>query len=177
MGADTGQINRVAIVGNIGAGKTTLARHLAVTLNLPLHELDKVFFQPGYKDMPADETIGQFRQILETDRWIVEGVEKAPVLEMAIMAADLVVMIDLPLPVHYWRAGRRRVLALWHGHPDEFPVKRGWREVLGQFRTLWRAHWRLVPRLRETLTRTGDTTAVHHLRSGRALDSFTHQFD
>ncbi|MFN3233076.1 MAG: hypothetical protein ACE363_13105 [Alphaproteobacteria bacterium] len=169
-------MNRIAIIGNIGGGKTTSARRLPEALSLPLYELDQVLYSPWLRDTPRDEIMRRFRLILDTDQWIVEGVSETATLEMIMEAADTVVMIDLPLLSHYWRTACRRIKAIVTRKPSELPVLRGWRPALGQLVTIWRRHRQQVPQLRGALKSVGGGAAVYHLRSGKQLNSFTKRF-
>ena len=42
-------MTRVAIIGNAGGGKSLLARYLGETLRLPVHTIDDVQWDPGWK--------------------------------------------------------------------------------------------------------------------------------
>jgi adenylate kinase family enzyme len=42
---------RIVVIGTSGAGKTTLARRIAVRLNLPHIELDAINWQAGWRDL------------------------------------------------------------------------------------------------------------------------------
>jgi adenylate kinase family enzyme len=46
--ATTGQA-RIAVIGNSGGGKSTVARHLAVSRGLPLVEVDALLWRPGWQ--------------------------------------------------------------------------------------------------------------------------------
>jgi adenylate kinase family enzyme len=48
-------VKRVAIFGNAGAGKSTLARRLAELTGLPLHPLDLIAFRPGGGAVPHED--------------------------------------------------------------------------------------------------------------------------
>jgi len=52
-------MRRISIVGSSGSGKTTVGRALAVRLALPYVELDEIFHQPGWVDLPLDEFRGR----------------------------------------------------------------------------------------------------------------------
>lgn len=64
---------RIHIVGNAGAGKSTLARRLATMLDCPHIELDALFWEPNWQSAP-DEI---FRERVEAatagDCWIADG--------------------------------------------------------------------------------------------------------
>lgn len=37
--------NKIHIIGSVGSGKTTLARNLSTTINVPFYELDNVVWK------------------------------------------------------------------------------------------------------------------------------------
>ena len=60
---------RIAIVGNAGGGKSTLARGLAKTLELPHLELDRILWRPDWTLAPeADYDRRHTRLILRETR-------------------------------------------------------------------------------------------------------------
>ena len=42
------------MIGNSGSGKTTLGRALAELLGVPFVELDGIFHQPGWTELPTE---------------------------------------------------------------------------------------------------------------------------
>jgi adenylate kinase family enzyme len=48
-------MKKVVIVGNAGAGKSTLARKLAAVTGLPLYPLDMICFRAGGGDVPPED--------------------------------------------------------------------------------------------------------------------------
>ena len=50
-----GGMERIAIIGPGGAGKSTLARRLGERLGLPVIHLDAEHWRPGWVETPADE--------------------------------------------------------------------------------------------------------------------------
>ena len=57
-------MRRIAIVGNCGTGKSTLARQLAAKLELTHIELDALFHQPGWSPTPAAEFVAKLNEAL-----------------------------------------------------------------------------------------------------------------
>jgi ATPase subunit of ABC transporter with duplicated ATPase domains len=48
-------MRRIAVIGNGGGGKSTLARALGQRLRIPVHEVDEVQWLPGWRRAPLDE--------------------------------------------------------------------------------------------------------------------------
>jgi adenylate kinase family enzyme len=66
-------MRRVSIVGVPGPGKTTIGRRLAASLDVPFLELDAIFHQAGWTDLPRDVFRARIREALGTDGWVVDG--------------------------------------------------------------------------------------------------------
>ena len=66
-------MERIIIIGCGGAGKSTLARQLGERLNIPVVHLDKLFWKPGWGEMPEDEFDELHRQELAKEKWIMDG--------------------------------------------------------------------------------------------------------
>lgn len=65
---------KVIILGNAGAGKSTLARHLMAQQPAARLSLDQVAFQGGTQRRPLQDSIADvLRWISEQESWIIEG--------------------------------------------------------------------------------------------------------
>jgi adenylate kinase family enzyme len=59
-------VKRVAIFGNAGGGKSTLARRLAGLTRLPLHSIDMMQFMAGGDAVPDDEYLKAHAEVLQS---------------------------------------------------------------------------------------------------------------
>jgi adenylate kinase family enzyme len=92
-------MKRVAILGRGGAGKSTLAQRLSDALDIPVIELDSMFWQPGPRPTPERDWAQLQRKFIAPDRWIIDG-DLGPYdtgLELRLRAADTIVVLDFPL--------------------------------------------------------------------------------
>lgn len=65
---------RVILLGNAGAGKTTMARRLMRGQPIPRLSLDEIAWEEGAERKPLEESILALRKFLaDHDQWIIEG--------------------------------------------------------------------------------------------------------
>ena len=64
------ELKRVAIFGNAGGGKSTLARRLTGITGLPLHSLDLIKYRVGGGEVPHPEYLEAHAKILSGESWI-----------------------------------------------------------------------------------------------------------
>jgi len=138
---------RIRVVGNTGAGKTTLARAAAQRLGVLHVELDEVFWAEGWTKRDGDEARAILRDRLATSGaagWVADGNWNS-VRGGLLDDADVVVWLDYPrrlvlrrVLVRTVRRGATRA-ELWHGNrerlanllrrdPEQNVVLWSWRE-------------------------------------------------
>ena len=68
---------KIIVLGNAGAGKTTMARHIVRTAGhskIPCLSLDRIAWNPGPERKPLAESTQELLQFIQaSDRWIIEG--------------------------------------------------------------------------------------------------------
>jgi adenylate kinase family enzyme len=104
-------VRHVAILGSAGAGKSWLARELAVALELPVVHLDRLYWKPGWVPTPDHEWKAIQRREVERESWIADGLQEGRVgmPHHWLDAADTIVFIDASLLTCIWRVVRRRL--------------------------------------------------------------------
>ena len=123
-------VQRVSVVGNSGSGKTTVARELAARLDAPHIELDAIFHQPGWTELPEQEFRQRVSAAVAADAWIVDGNYSA-VQDLVWKRADTVVWLDPPRGRVMWQVIRRTIgrmilrRELWNGNRE--PLANLWR--------------------------------------------------
>lgn len=110
-------MNRIVLIGCGGSGKSTLSRKLSKKLNLPLYHLDKIFWNEGWIETPKDEFDKEIKDIINTDKWIVDG-NYIRTLEMRIKKADTVIFLNMPTHLCVYRIIKRRFMYRNISRPD-----------------------------------------------------------
>ncbi|GHJ52878.1 DNA topology modulation protein FlaR [Nonomuraea sp. TT08I-71] len=100
-------MERIAIIGCGGSGKSTIARQLAQSLEAPLTHLDGVYYDEQWRPLPQDEFAAQQEKLVAGERWIIEG-NYASTLPIRLAAADTVIFLDLPAVTCLWGIAQRR---------------------------------------------------------------------
>lgn len=91
-------MQRVLIIGSPGAGKSTLAHRLSALTGLPLYNLDRIHWLPGWIERDREEALGELRAVLVRDRWIIDG-NYGSNLPVRLERADTVLWLDYPTRV------------------------------------------------------------------------------
>lgn len=165
-------MKRVAVFGNAGGGKSTLARELAAITGLPLTVVDKLQYRAGGVEVPHEEYLQAHATLLARDEWIIDGFGGIKLLWERLEAADTLVHVDLPLAVHaLWVTKRliKGLVAAPQGWPQDSPVISS---SISSYRVLWPCHARLTPKYRSYVSEAAQRKRVFHLRSRRELMQF-----
>lgn len=64
---------KIAILGYSGSGKSTLAKYLSELHGIPLLYLDRVNFEPNWRERPTDEAREMVRVFMEQPDWVIDG--------------------------------------------------------------------------------------------------------
>jgi hypothetical protein len=91
----SGRMDRIAVIGCGGSGKTYVARRLAERLKLPLTHLDGVYYDADWNPLPQDDFAERQRELVARPRWVIEG-NYASTLPIRLASADTVIFLDLP---------------------------------------------------------------------------------
>ena len=110
---DSNRPLRINVTGNAGAGKTTASICIGELLNLPVHNLDTVVWQPHWRKTPAAEREKLEHDLTSGHSWVIDGVS-AHVRAVA----DLVIVLDYPRRVCLYRATKRNLPFLFRSRPD-----------------------------------------------------------
>ncbi|MFZ1988487.1 MAG: adenylate kinase [Alphaproteobacteria bacterium] len=142
-------MKRICVIGNSGGGKSTLARRIAAREQLPYFEIDAFLWLPGWKVAPAETYDRELTRILASDAWVLDGVGTTPSIAPRLERATDIVLVDLPLWVHFWLAADRQT-AWALGKIDHPPAGMQVRPPTeGLFRNMWMIDQELMPIIRK----------------------------
>jgi adenylate kinase family enzyme len=172
-------MRKVAVFGNAGGGKSTLARGLAEATGLPLHVIDTIQYQGRYRPDEKDggkishnEYLKVHADLIREDRWIIDGFESIALAWERFGAADTLVYVDLPVLTHYRFVTKRLLKGLFRnppGWPENSPL---WSSTLDSYRVIRRCHRTLTPKYRQLVAEAPASKRVHHLKSPGEMQAF-----
>ena len=162
---------RVSVIGSSGAGKTTFGRELAARLGVEFVELDAIFHQAGWTELPDDQFRERVRAAVAADAWVVDG-NYGVVRPIVLERATTVVWLDYSRPRVMQQVIRRSVARaitrreLWNGNRERASE---WIRADHPICWAWSQHGRkrieYEARLRDSEHRHVDT---HRFRTPRA---------
>lgn len=165
-------MKKIAVFGNAGGGKSTLARALADLTGLPLYPLDLIEWRAGGVAVPRDEYLRAHAELLTRDAWIIDGYGCRQSAWDRFDRADTLVYVDLPLATHFaWVTKRffKSLVVKPEGWPEGSPMLRS---TLSAYRVLWLCHRHLTPKYRELVAEARRHKRVHHLTSPAQIAAF-----
>jgi adenylate kinase family enzyme len=143
---------RIAILGNAGGGKSTLARKLSETHAIPHIEIDKLLWQEGWVPAPIDTYVAQHEQTMAGDNWVIDGLGHRNSIPARIGRATEIILVDMPLWMHFWLAAERQLSwqsgTLEHA-PGGLSTMPPTRDL---FRTIWEIEQDWMPEIRHLCT-------------------------
>jgi adenylate kinase family enzyme len=147
-----------------------LAAELARTLGIRHVEIDALHHGPNWESCGSDVLRERVIAAIEGDDWVTDSTYKTMLGDLVVQRADLLVWLDLPIPLVMWRLLRRThvrnrdKIELWNGN-----VEPGWRKSLGYL--IWPALKSCLTNRREFPSRYADVP-VQRLRSDRDVRAF-----
>jgi adenylate kinase family enzyme len=167
-------MERVAVIGNSGGGKSTLARRLASLLRRPCVEVDALLWQPGWRLTPAETYEAEHARLIARERWIIDGLGRRESIPQRLSRASAIVLIDMPLWMHFWLAAERQLQ--WASgeldHPPAGVAQMPRTEAL--FRTIWEVDQTWMPEIRRLVAlEEARGKSVWRLASVSDLENFS----
>lgn len=161
-------MQRVAVVGSGGAGKTTFAIACSKATGLPVVHLDEHFWSPGWIESNPEEWRERQVDLLSGDRWIADG-NYGNTLDLRLSLADTIIWLDFPRHVCLFGAVRRTLFNYGRPMQAEGCPERFDREFL---EWVWKFPQESRPKLTEAIALHGHRANVLQFRSQRETREF-----
>ena len=159
-------MQRIAIIGTTGSGKTTLAAEVSRILGSVPIELDALNWQPGWTLVPSDFFRQEVAKALDAPRWVSDGNYRS-VRDLVWERADCLVWLDYPLSLIVTRLIRRTARRIWKSenccNGNQESLRRAFsREsiILWALQTHGRLRWEYPPLLAQFADQ-GKTVVIH----------------
>ena len=99
-------MERILIIGNCGAGKSTFAKALAEKTGLPLVHLDRLYWHGDWQHLSREEFDAALQRELEKPQWIIDG-NFTRTLPHRMQYCDTVFFLDMPTLTCLWGLTKR----------------------------------------------------------------------
>src|SRR5262245_13863550 len=125
-----------------------LARQLAAKFGLPYLDVDTILWLPGWRLAPAATYQSEHSRFLAQERWLIDGLGMPDSIPSRLARATDVVLIDMPLWIHFWLAAERQMR--WAAGQLPYPPA-GISEAPPMqylFKTIWEVDRDVMPEIR-----------------------------
>ncbi|HEV2601038.1 MAG TPA: hypothetical protein VGT41_01950 [Candidatus Babeliales bacterium] len=167
------QIKKITIIGNAGSGKSVLARKLHTLFHLPVYHLDQYFWKPNWVMPDLNEFKIVHDELCERDAWIIEGM-CLPLLEYRVSQADMIIFLDMPRYLCFWRIFKRFTSYYGQETPSsakQCPEAFNW-NFLRFLTVVWKFKGQDLPMIKGLLDAYASKKIVYTLQSQGEIDLF-----
>ncbi|MCQ9209451.1 DNA topology modulation protein [Granulicatella seriolae] len=88
---------KIALLGFSASGKSTLAKWLAQTYQLPLLHLDTIQFTANWQDRPLEEGQAMVKEFMSQDSWVIDGNYRKFFQAERLEEADMIIFMNFPV--------------------------------------------------------------------------------
>ena len=163
-------MNRILVIGNAGAGKSTFARRLGGKLALPVIHLDSHFWRPGWQAPEPSAWRQELVALAASPTWVMDG-NYINTFDIRLPRADSLVWLDYPRGICIRRVLMRTIMG--HGRtrsdsaegcPDRFDI--------AFLRYVWNFPLKHRPRVVAGIAQFGGHLQVVQLGCDRDVENF-----
>ncbi len=114
-------MNRIAVFGKPGSGKSRLSRLVSQRLGIPLTHLDSVIYQADGKVVDKQTLNDKHQALVDSPCWVIDGLGPMPLFNARLDAADTLVYVELSYLTSYWLVTKRLLKGIFV-RPEGWPV-------------------------------------------------------
>ncbi|WP_078379850.1 DNA topology modulation protein [Sutcliffiella halmapala] len=100
-------MERIAIIGSGGSGKSTMARKLGKLLHIEVLHLDALFWKEGWVGTSKAEQREVQQELIQKEKWIFDG-NYGGTMDLRLKKADTIIFLDMPRSTCLYRVLKRR---------------------------------------------------------------------
>jgi adenylate kinase family enzyme len=165
-------MERVAVIGSPGSGKTTFSKALSERTHVDVTHLDHVYWRPGWVETPVEHWRELHGALIEAETWIIDGAYIST-LAARLARADTVIVFDVGRLRCLARALRRTLrnygrVVQAPGCPERFDA-----EFL---RYIWIFPREIQPKIEDELSRFASSLTVVRLRTNDEVRHYLAQW-
>ncbi len=166
---------RISVVGS--GGKSTLARAIASETGLAYIELDALYWKPNWGESTEQELKEKVTAAIDAapDGWVADGHYWTKLGDFLMRHVDLVIWIDLPWRIGFWRMLKRSFQRAWDKNQICGENTESWRKLFSRdaLWLYWVTHRRaMIERDARMVNLLPAGVPVIRLKSARELDRF-----
>ena len=163
-------MQRIAVIGVCGAGKSTLSSALGSLTGLPVYYLDQLYWKPGWIESEKEEFRKRVASIADTDCWIMDG-NYSSTFDLRFSRADTIIYLDFARHIALYRAVTRILKSygrvrqdMTEGCPERFNF--------AFFKYIWNFHKLYRPRTETALATLRDDQKLFRLNTPKDVSKF-----
>lgn len=161
-------VDRIAVIGCGGSGKSHLACELGALLSITPVHLDRLYYDQDWKPLDQQRFTAMQRDLVRAPRWIIDG-NYVSSLPIRLKDADTVIFLDLPAWVCLWGIAQRR---LRHGGGQHDAIGIYDRITWNFIRYIAGYRRQMAPRVRQLIATHAAHAQVVALRNRHAIRCF-----
>ena len=106
-------MQRINVVGVSGSGKSTFAKQLATELNIPLVEMDLLFWLPNWQEPEIPYFVDKVQQAVAAEAWVLDGNYHSKTVALKWQRADTVIWLNYSFMRTLWQVTTRCIKRAW----------------------------------------------------------------
>lgn len=166
------RMERIAIIGCGGSGKTTTGRRLGQRLGVTPVHLDVLYYDGDWNTLPREKFAALQEELVAADTWIIDG-NFASTLPVRLRRADTVIFLDLPAVTCLYGIAQRRIGRRLRGHDGQNDATGVYDRITWDFiRYVWGYRRSMGPRVRKLISEHARHADIKILTSRRAASAF-----